>query len=57
MIPKKPAPDVIRGGRGFREKIMLKRQAKKQKSAPQPTTPMLVSGGYCQHTEGFGEMA
>jgi hypothetical protein len=28
-----------------------------EKSAPQPTAPMLVSGGYCQHTEGLGEMA
>jgi hypothetical protein len=28
MIPKKPAPDVIRGGRGFRKKITLKQQAK-----------------------------
>jgi len=27
-----------------------------KKSAPQ-ATPMLVLGGYCQHTEGFGEMA
>ena len=24
MIPKKPAPDLIRGGRRFSEKIMLK---------------------------------
>jgi len=24
MIPKKPAPDVIRGGYGFSGKIMLK---------------------------------
>jgi hypothetical protein len=24
MIPKKPAPDVIRGGNRFSEKIMLK---------------------------------
>jgi len=23
MIPKKPAPDLIRGGRRFSEKIML----------------------------------
>jgi hypothetical protein len=25
MIPKKPAPDVIRGGHRFSEKIMLKK--------------------------------
>jgi len=25
MIPKKPAPDVIRGGYGFSEKIMRKK--------------------------------
>jgi len=25
MIPKKPAPDVIRGGYRFSEKIMLQR--------------------------------
>jgi len=28
MIPKKPAPDLIRGGYRFSEKIMLKQQAK-----------------------------
>jgi hypothetical protein len=28
MIPKKPAPDVIRGGYRFSEKIMLEQQAK-----------------------------
>jgi hypothetical protein len=27
MIPKKPAPDPIRGGNRFSEKIMLKQQA------------------------------
>jgi hypothetical protein len=26
MIPKKPAPDVIRGGSRFSDKIMLKRK-------------------------------
>ena len=26
MIPKKPAPDVIRGGNRFSEKIMLKQK-------------------------------
>jgi hypothetical protein len=28
MIPKKPGPDLIRGGHRFSEKIMLKQQAK-----------------------------
>ena len=28
MIPKKPAPDVIRGGYRFSEKIMLKQEAR-----------------------------
>jgi hypothetical protein len=28
MIPKKPAPDLIRSGYRFSEKIMLKQQAK-----------------------------
>jgi hypothetical protein len=28
MIPKKPAPDLIRGGSLFSEKIMLKQDAK-----------------------------
>jgi hypothetical protein len=27
MIPKKPAPDLIRGGYRFSEKIMLKQKA------------------------------
>jgi hypothetical protein len=27
MIPKKPAPDLIRGGNRFSEKIMLKQKA------------------------------
>jgi hypothetical protein len=27
MIPKKPAPDLIRGGTGFSDKIMLKHQS------------------------------
>jgi hypothetical protein len=27
MIPKKPAPDLIRGGHRFSEKIMLKQKA------------------------------
>jgi hypothetical protein len=27
MIPKKPAPDLIRGGNRFLEKIMLKQKA------------------------------
>jgi len=27
MIPKKPAPDLIRGGYRFSEKIMLKQEA------------------------------
>jgi hypothetical protein len=27
MIPKKPAPDLIRGGNRFSEKIMLKQEA------------------------------
>jgi len=26
MIPKKPAPDLIRGGSRFSEKIMIKRE-------------------------------
>ena len=28
MIPKKPAPDLIRGGGRFSEKIMLKQKAR-----------------------------
>jgi hypothetical protein len=28
MIPKKPAPDLIRGGSRFSEKIMLKQKAR-----------------------------
>jgi hypothetical protein len=28
MIPKKPAPDLIRGVQRFSEKIMLKQEAK-----------------------------
>jgi hypothetical protein len=28
MIPKKPAPDLIRGGYRFSEKIMLRQEAK-----------------------------
>src|SRR5262249_52622949 len=35
----------------------LNRASSNKKSAPRSTTPMVVSGGYCQHTEGFGEMA
>jgi hypothetical protein len=27
MIPKKPAPDLIRGGNRFSEKIMLKQKS------------------------------
>jgi len=27
MIPKKPAPDLIRGGYRFSEKIMLKKES------------------------------
>jgi len=30
MIPKKLAPDLIRGGRRFSEKIMLNEQAKSE---------------------------
>jgi hypothetical protein len=28
MIPKKPAPDLIRGGHRFSEKIMLKQEVR-----------------------------
>jgi hypothetical protein len=28
MIPKKPAPDLIRGGNRFSEKFMLKQKSK-----------------------------
>jgi len=28
MIPKKPAPDLIRGAQRFSEKIMLKQEAR-----------------------------
>jgi hypothetical protein len=28
MIPKKPAPDLIRGGNRFSEKIMLKQETR-----------------------------
>jgi hypothetical protein len=28
MIPKKPAPDLIRGGHRFSEKIMLQQEAR-----------------------------
>jgi hypothetical protein len=28
MIPKKPAPDLIRGGNRFSEKIILKQKAR-----------------------------
>jgi hypothetical protein len=28
MIPKKPAPDLIRGGNRFSEKIVLKQKAR-----------------------------
>jgi len=31
MIPKKPAPDLIRGGNRFSEKIMLKKIMLKNK--------------------------
>jgi hypothetical protein len=30
MIPKKPAPDLIRGGNRFSGKIMLKRKDKRR---------------------------
>jgi hypothetical protein len=36
MIPKKPAPDVIRGGHRFAEKIMLKTKTKRQRLACVP---------------------
>ncbi len=37
MIPKKPAPDLIRGGNRFSEKIMLKEKAMDEPSAgPKP---------------------
>jgi hypothetical protein len=36
MIPKKPAPDLIRGGRRFSEKIMLQRSVIPLKTAKVP---------------------
>jgi hypothetical protein len=37
MIPKKPAPDAIRGGNRFSEKIMLKRKSPVRSRAEKKT--------------------
>jgi hypothetical protein len=42
MIPKKPAPDLIRGGHRFSEKIMLQQKS----MIPKKPAPDLIRGGH-----------
>jgi hypothetical protein len=54
MIPKKPAPDLIRGGHRFSEKIMLKQGKGQQDFAAQSRTVRGATAAQCGRFVAIG---
>jgi hypothetical protein len=46
MIPKKPAPDLIRGGHRFSEKIMLKQKSRRYGAAGSHAAAWITSAAF-----------
>jgi hypothetical protein len=49
MIRKKPAPDLIRGGNRFSERIMLKRKTKRASSAAELWLSLPLAADLADH--------